>query len=204
MDEILSGISKLFKKCGIKNINMDDIARELGISKKTLYQQFENKNDVIYKVTQNEVENEFDDLNKLLLKYSNAINQLYFITKYIVVKLNDLTPSLTYEMNKYYPQIWGKLKSHRNEYIQSLLKQNFQLGIRQGMYRENLNTDANAVFHTFLLDIKRFETFKDELKDDLNKVFKTLFLFHLRGIATSTGMEYIEQLFNNLKNEDYL
>lgn len=200
MDEILSSISKLFKKCGIKCINMDDIARELGISKKTLYQHFENKNEIIYKVIQYEMQSECNDLHKLFTLYPNAIDQLHFISKYVVIKLYNLQPSLIYDINKYYPQIWGKLKNQRAEYIHTIIEQNFQLGMKQGIYRENLNTDVIAVYYTFLFDIKGFEKFREELNNDFDKMFKTLFMLHIRGIATAKGVEYLEKCFNNLKN----
>ena len=79
MDELISRISNLFIKYGIKNIVMDDIARELGISKKTLYDYFENKTDILIKVVQHVLDSEFTELDKLIYQKTNAIDQLQII-----------------------------------------------------------------------------------------------------------------------------
>ena len=116
MHELIIKISNIFKKYGVKSVTMDDIAHELGISKKTLYQHFENKNDIINKVAQYEMKNECDELAKLCTLHSNAIEQLLMISKHIISKLYNLNPLLTYSMNKYYPLIWEKFLRQRKEY----------------------------------------------------------------------------------------
>jgi len=179
---------------------MDDIACELGISKKTLYQHFENKNDVILKVTQYELKSECDELNKICILHSNAIYQILVVSKYLVCKLHNLNSSLTYDMNKYYPQIWEKLNNQRKEYLLALIKRNFQIGMKQGIYQKNLNIDIIAALYTFLLDIKGFEIYNDGLNADFDKIFKTLFIYHIHGIANQEGIEYLEKQFNKLRN----
>jgi TetR/AcrR family transcriptional regulator, cholesterol catabolism regulator len=196
MNELISKISNLFNKYGIKSITMDDIARELGISKKTLYQHFENKNDIINKVAQYEIKSEHDELAKLCTLHSNAIDQLLMISKHIISKLYNLNPSLTYSMNKYYPLIWENFLKQRKEYILTLLKQNFQTGMEQGIYLEDINIDIITVFRFFLLDIKGFEIYKEGLNGDYDKMFNALFMFHIRGIANNKGIKYLEDLFN--------
>ena len=127
----------------------------LAYQKKTVYQHFKDKNDLIFKVSQYEFRNECDELDKLCSLYPNAIDQLLIISKYIVNKnLHYLNSSLIYGMRKYYPQIWEKLISQRKEYILALIKHNFQKGIKQGIYRGNLNTNIINVLYIFLLDIQ--------------------------------------------------
>jgi TetR/AcrR family transcriptional regulator, cholesterol catabolism regulator len=99
MDELINEISNLFKKYGIKSVSMDDVAKEFGISKKTLYQHFENRDEIVYRVAQYELKNEYEELQKLIGLYSNAIDQLLNISKYLLGKLQNLNPSLTYDMN---------------------------------------------------------------------------------------------------------
>lgn len=172
---------------------MDDIARELAISKKTLYQHFENKNDIIEEVTKHEIKTEREEINKLCIAYPNAIDQLLIISKYIVSRLHNINPSVTFNMDKLYPIIWEKMNAQRKEFILSIISQNFQIGVKQGFYRSNLNTDSITVFYTFMLDIKGFEIYKDELKNDFDKVFNTLFMYHLHGIINNQGIKHIEK-----------
>jgi hypothetical protein len=182
---------------------MDDISRELGISKKTLYQHFKNKNDLIYKVTQFELKNECVELDKLCDIHSNAYDQLLIISKYIVRKLHNLNSSLTYGMYKYYPQIWEKLNNQRKEYLLALIKQNFQTGMKQGIYRSNLNSDSITIFYTFLFDIKGFEIYKEGLNSDFDKMFNSLFMYHIWGIANNNGIEYLDKQFKNKRRKLY-
>lgn len=81
------------------------------------------------------------------------------------------------------------------------IQQNFRLCIEQGLYRENLNDDILAVYYSNLLDIKGIEFFSKELNEDYNKVFRTISIISLRGIATSKGMEYIEKKFYNVTDK---
>lgn len=197
MDELISKISNLFIKYGIKNIAMDDIARELGISKKTLYSHFENKADILTKVVHRVLISEFTELDKLICQNTNAIDQLQLLATYSVNNLLKLNPILPYQLHKYYPQVSSKLISQRREFIQSRIKKNFRLGIEQGLYRENLNDEILAVYFSNFLNIKGIEPFVKELNEDNNNLIRTISIISLRGIATSKGMEYIEQKFND-------
>lgn len=202
MNEYLPFISNLFKKYGVKSIAMDDISWKLGISKKTLYQHFENKNDIIYKVMEFEIKSEYDELNRLISLHSNAIDQALILSKRILNSLRAINDSVTYDMRKYYPQIWEKLINQRKEYILKIIKLNFQLGIKQGIYRKNLNTNIIAVIYAFRLDLNGLEIYKDRLNTDFDKMFNTLFMLHLRGIANKKGIDYLEEQFNNARAND--
>lgn len=191
MNELISKISNLFKKYGIRSIAMDDIAREFCISKKTLYQHFNNKKDVIYKAILFEQESELTELDKLCSLHTNAIDQLLTMSKYIVNKHRKLNPALIYDMNKYYPQILEKSTSQRKEYIRMLIKRNFEIGIQQGLYRENLNIDVISIL--YMLSIKEFEVYKEELNGNFDKVFGTFFMYSIHGIANDEGLKYLEK-----------
>lgn len=176
---------------------MDDIASELGISKKTLYQHFENKYDVVLKVTQHEIKSEFDELDKICDLQTNAISQLLVVSKSVISKLHNLNSSLLYDMNKYYPEIWGKLNNQRKEYLLALIQRNFQIGMKQGIYRSNLKPESINVFYTFLFDFKGFELYKDVLNSDFDKMFDFIFIYHVREFVNKEEVEYLEKQFKN-------
>ena len=197
MDELISRISNLFIKYGIKNIVMDDIARELGISKKTLYDYFENKTDILIKVVQHVLDSEFTELDKLIYQKTNAIDQLQIIATYTINTLLKVNPILPYQLQKYYPQVASKLISQRREYIQKRIKQNFSLGIEQGLYRDSFNAEILAVYYSNFLNNKSVKLFVEESNVDNDSLIRTFVIISLRGIATSKGMEYIEEKFGN-------
>lgn len=197
MDDLVSKISDLFIKYGIKNIVMDDIARELGISKKTLYDYFENKTEILIKVVQHVLISEFTEIDKLICQNMNAIDQLQIIATYTINTLLKVNPILPYQLQKYYPQVSAKLITQRREYIQKRIKMNFSLGIEQGFYRENFDAEVLAVYYSNFLNNKSIKLFVEESNVDYDSLIRTILIMSLRGIATSQGLEYIEEKFCN-------
>jgi TetR/AcrR family transcriptional regulator, cholesterol catabolism regulator len=195
MNQYLPVISNLFKTYGIKSITMDDIARKLGISKKTLYHHFENKNDVVFQISQFEIESEFAELDKLSILYEHPIDQLMMISKFIVEKNCTFNSSLIHSMNKYYPQILEVIMSKRKEYILNLITNNLQAGINKGIYRKNVEVDIIHFVYSFLLDIKSVELYSNWINKDLEKMLNKIFQYHIRGFASQAGIEYLEKKF---------
>ncbi len=195
MNNLLENISTLFKKYGVKSVTMDDIAREFGISKKTLYQHFENKTDVVYKVAHYEFNKEINELEKLYENHEHVIDQLFVISKFIVKSNLLLSPSLMYSMEKYFHQTWEELINKRREFVLNLIDKNFQEGMNQGIYRSDINLSVIKLFYSFLLNIKSVEFFNDRTRANFDDTFNTIFTYHIRGIANHEGIEYLEKRF---------
>jgi len=195
MNNLLNNISILFKKYGVKSVTMDDIAREFGISKKTLYQHFENKTDVVYKVALFEFDNEREELEKLCQEHQHVIDQLFVISK-LMIEINfKLTLSLTYSMDKYYSKIWSELLNKRETHILNIITNNFNTGIKQGIYRKDVDMNIIQHFYAFLLNIKSIEMYNDWIVEKFEDTFITIFIYHIRGIANKVGIEYLEKQF---------
>ncbi len=202
MNNLLDNISTMFKKYGVKSVTMDDIAGEFGISKKTLYKHFENKIDVIYKVAHYEFDKEREVLEKLCQEHKHVINQLFVISKFIVKSNLLLSPSLMYSMEKYFHQTWEELINKRREFVLNLIDKNFQEGIKQGIYRRDINLDVIQLFYSFLLNIKSIEIFNDRSIEKFDATFNTIFNYHIRGIASNVGIEYLEEQFLKEKKQE--
>jgi len=196
MNNLLDNISTLFKKYGVKSVTMDDIAREFGISKKTLYQHFENKTGVVYKVAHYELNKEIDELENLYESHKHVIDQLYAISKFIVKNNLLLNPSLIYSVEKYYHQLWVEIINRRKDFVLALISKNFKEGIKQGVYRKDINIDIIQIFYAFLLNIKNDIFFNDKTKEKFEDIFNAIFAYHIRGIANNVGIEYLEKQFD--------
>ena len=138
-NEVILKIANLFRKLSIKSLTMDDIAHELGISKKTLYQYFENKEDMVNKVVQFSLCKEKEEVERLFNHNENVVDQLNNITKYIIHKNFSINPSVLFCLKKYYPLIWEKFNNQRKELVLNLLHKNLLSGIKQEIYRKDLN-----------------------------------------------------------------
>jgi len=194
MNELLTCVSNLFNKYGIKSITMDDIYRELGISKKTLYKHFKNKNDIINKIAQFDIKNELDELQILYTENKHPIDQLLVISRYLSTKSCKANLSiLLYSMNKYYPKVLEKILNERKSKIIDLISSNFYTGINEGLYRDDIDIETIPFFYSFLLDIKSVEIYSDWLNKNFENRFNSFFIYHLRAIATIDGIEYFEK-----------
>ena len=195
MDKLLSGISKLFKRCGIRCINMDDIAREVCIPKKTLRQSFDTKNEVLGAVVQFELRTELSELEDISNSTTNAIDQLIAISNYLGNKVFNSNQILVHDLKKYHPSIWEAFRSQRELQIQSLVNRNLQMGIRQGLYHENIKTENFIVSYLLRLHFIDYEVYHKRTNEKYSESYDTLFLYHIYSIASDSGIKYLQQRY---------
>jgi len=189
---IIEKVSELFMKYGIKSVSMDDISSQLGISKKTLYQYFKDKADLIYKVVMNYNCEHDKGMTEILQSKLNAIEILLLVSKHTLDMLKSLHPPLLFDLRKYYPEITKELIVGKKSDVFNKIKNNLLKGIEEGLYRNDLNPDIIASLYIKRLDDVFFE--KDFYAQDYpqHEVFKQLFIYHLRGIVSSKGLKYLE------------
>jgi AcrR family transcriptional regulator len=150
----LQEVTRLYHRYGIKSVTMDDVAHHLGISKKTLYEHFRNKEDLVGYVIlmENEKQNRFfSDIRK---KKMNAIEELMEVYQMINTVLREYNPSIEYDVRKYYPSLFMKLRDIRRKEMYKSTSQNLTKGKKEGFYRWELNADIISKLH-----VARFEHF---------------------------------------------
>ena len=104
-------------KYGIKSVTMDDISKNLSISKKTLYKHFKDKDDIVYTLMQLDIENEKLDMEKSCINSGNAIEETYAFSAIITEKLKDLNASVMYELEKYHPKSYKLFINYKRGYV---------------------------------------------------------------------------------------
>jgi AcrR family transcriptional regulator len=200
VDRILSESLRLFMKNGIRSISMDDIAKELGMSKKTIYQYVANKTELVEMVLDFMREKESNicidgDITKM-----NAIDVLLAVSRNVSRQMKDLNPINAYELQKYYPSIYREFILKKRDHVYTTLKQNFEQGIAEGIYRNDLDIDLVArLYIQKLVDVHDPE-FLSSVNFGFEKVFQVMFDNHIRGIANAEGLAYYEKqikMFNN-------
>ncbi len=197
-NKILIKAENLFFKYGIKSISMDDLSRELGISKKTLYQSVENKKDLVLQVFQNHAMQEMDAVTRIQKESGDAIDEMIEVVKYVIPTLRKITPTVLFDMQKYYREIWQMMEDHNNKEIYKFIEENIKKGIEQGVYREEVRPDIIAKLYVgktmFLIDEEVFPL-RDYNKENL---FKEHMQYHIRGIATTKGLKLFAKHFKKL------
>lgn len=196
-EEIIQKAAEMFISLGFKSVTMDDIANEMGISKKTIYQHFENKDRLVYECTMYMYHTISHGIDFICEQDLNPIEELYAIKDYILHQLKDEKTSPVYQLQKYYKKIHDEL--HEKEFckMQECVLGNLTKGIESGFYRENLNQEfISRIYYAGVHAIKEQELFKPELFT--NRQLEDLFLeYHLRGIVTDKGRNILENIITN-------
>ncbi|MPL94179.1 hypothetical protein SDC9_40329 [bioreactor metagenome] len=194
LKHILEETTKLFLRYGIKSISMDDIARHLGISKKTLYQFFSDKKDLVLSVMNFHLEQTDSCFRQISEEDGNAIDILVQVSRLLIEKFGKLNPSVTFDLQKYYPEAFRIMMDHKHSHILENIERNLKRGIREGLYRKDINTRIIAYFYLVRMDhIFSIDPDNESMKDlSMEKVLTELFVYHIRGIANEKGIEYFE------------
>ncbi len=197
---ILKGAGTLFIKYGIRSISMDDIARELSISKKTLYSVVANKTELVEKLLSHMVENGEYSCLKDKVEGLNAIDILLTVSKMVNSEIKNFNPVITFDLQKYYPVIYREFVMKKREHVFEHIKRNFEQGITEGLYRNDLDTTLVSKLYVQRLIDLHDPDFLSSVDFTFDKIFQVMFENHIRGIANAKGLAYFEAQIQNLNN----
>lgn len=200
LNDILTKVAALFRKYGIKSITMDDISREVGISKKTLYQYVTEKSDLVNKVIESEIERSKECFEFIRTSGNNAISELFEVNRIMIELMKRNSPSFNYDLKKQYPEVYQKVVLARRKGMYESILANIKRGKAEGLYRTELKEEI-----LIKLQISRLENmYTDDVfnTEDVSTeaIFKEIFIYHIRGIANENGIKYLEE---NLDKFDY-
>lgn len=196
-DNIRIKATELFLEHGFKSITMDDIANEMGMSKKTIYGEYANKIALIEDCVTgkfDELKNGIDDICTL---GKNPIEELYEIKKYVMFHLKDEKSSPQYQLSKYYPTIFKKIKELHFNKMHSCVLANVEKGISQEIYRPNLNSEFVArIYFSGVDSIKDHKMFPVD-RFPMIHLMDMFLEYHLRGIVTPKGRKILNEIINS-------
>lgn len=200
-EKILLAASDLFLNYGFKSVTMDDIASTLGMSKKTIYQHFDNKTKLVEATTMylfNYISQGIDHICSL---EKNPIEEVYAIKRFVMDHLKDEKSSPQYQLQKYYPKIFNTLKQKQFEIMQTCVIENLERGIKFGLYRDTISPQIIArLYFNSMLAIKDKDLFP--LKQfSINTLMEHYLEYHLRGICSSKGIEKLNHLLTTNQSQ---
>ncbi|MEH6679758.1 MAG: TetR/AcrR family transcriptional regulator [Sediminicola sp.] len=196
-EKIVEQATELFIKLGFKSVTMDDIANEMGISKKTIYLHFKNKTELVEESTLQLFNKIVDGIQCIRDQHKNPIEELYDIKKMVMVFLHNERASTEYQLQKYYPKIFSWLRSKQFETMQSCVLENLKKGVGQGIYRENLNMDfISRIYFSGITSLKNQALFPTE-PFPIKTLMEDYLEYHLRGIVTPKGRTILNTLINS-------
>ena len=193
LDNLVSKSLDLYLKYGIRSITMDDVARELAVSKKTVYQLVNDKDDLLTKC----IELKFlqSDISVCDTdKHLNVIEKHVFMYNKLSNLLLELNPSFEYDLKKYYPKQYSSFIKNRRKIIYKKMQDDLVQGIKEGYFREDLDIPKLAILNIINVEALRTTDVLKEYDLRMIDIIKELFNYHLHAIATPLGLEAFKKL----------
>jgi AcrR family transcriptional regulator len=199
LKNILIKVRELYRKFGIKSITMDDVARELGISKKTLYQFVTDKDDLVGKFIDYEIAVRQEEICKCFKIGYNAIEELFEISIFMNKLMRDQSPATEHDLKKYYPQHYEKAVKARRERMYDYILLNLKKGKKEGLYRDEMNEEIIAKLYLSRSENIHFNELFTVEEFTSSRLFRELLSYHVRGIASSKGITVLEKKIKELE-----
>jgi AcrR family transcriptional regulator len=190
-DRILLKAHELFNRYGIRSVSMDDIAAQLGMSKKTLYQYYTDKDELV-----NAVFSGMMDENKIKCKQcqsggDNAIHEIFLSFDMVQDMLSNMNPSVLFDMQKYHPSAFKKFEDYRNNFLYKIIRGNLEKGISEELYREDIDVDILTRYRLHSIMLSFDSDIFPSNKTKLVYIELQLLEHFLWGIATAKGQKLI-------------
>ncbi|GEP94670.1 TetR/AcrR family transcriptional regulator [Chitinophaga cymbidii] len=198
-ERILDTAFHLFRQYGTRSITMDDIAVRMGISKKTLYAHFADKSDLVVNVMSRHLKLMEDQCIEDRTRAEDAVEELFLVMKMLEEKLRNMNPVVMMDLQKFHAKAYQLFDKHKNVFMLDTIRENLVRGIREGLYRADLDIDILSHFRA----ASSMFCFQPELFPmsgyDMTRIQRVLLEHFLYGVATLKGYQQIEKY----KSENY-
>jgi len=196
-DRILNAAISLFERLGIRSVSMDDISRQLGMSKKTIYQYFKDKDEIVTCFCSWHRKTHNARLRQIAEDSPTALHELVAISQYMKETIRTINPGLLHELHKYHPNGYSVFQDHKNLDMMPSIIRSFERGIAEGVYRSEIDVHILAK-----LRIEQFEmAFNPNIfppqKFPLYEVHKQLMQHFFYGLLTPEGLEQFKELMKS-------
>ena len=191
-ERILNKSRELMFQTGVKHVTMDDLATQLGISKKTIYQYYKDKDALVSSVVENELANHALICNQSMQAADNAVHEIFLLMTVIQEMFNRMNPLALFEIEKYYPLAFEKIKNHKDDFIFSMISNNLEKGIAEGLYRKDVDVTILSKYRleTSLIPFN-IHVFHPS-KFDMLKVNLQIIEHFVYGVATLEGHKLMD------------
>jgi len=180
---------------------MDDLARQLGISKKTIYQLVHDKADLIDQVIELDMQMNKDFITDLDSSGRNAIEDLVTINERMHRQRRYLSPTFYYDLKKYYPELYRRWTTEKRGHLYQIIVANINKGKSEGLYRKELMGEVIASLYVSRMERMELEDTLHEQEAMSDSAIREVFIYHLHGICNRKGLDYLQHqlIFNHEK-----
>ncbi|MEQ8425831.1 MAG: TetR/AcrR family transcriptional regulator [Cyclobacteriaceae bacterium] len=191
--KILKGAADLFVRYGIRSVSMDNIANHIGVSKKTLYQYFKDKDEMVYSVTEAHIARDKAQLDEIAKSANNAIDELVNLSACLRENFRNMNPSLLFDLQKYHHNAWGLWIQYKNELIRDQIVRSLNQGKEEGYFRPEINTDVMAIVRLETIQMPFDPVIFPKDKYELSEIQMQIFEHFIHGLFTDKGKKLYEK-----------
>lgn len=188
---------ELVMQYSIRSVSMDDIANSLGMSKKTLYQYYKDKDELVEAVVNDVILTNQCTCNNDRSQAANAVHEIFMVMEMMMQMFETMNPSILFDIQKYHPKSYQKFQLHRNEFMYNIIRQNLQRGISEGLFRPEINIDVISRYRVETIFLAFNPEFQRQVKQSLLQVSEEVIIHYLFGIVSLKGykmvLKYMEQ-----------
>ncbi len=201
-ERIIEVAFALFYKTGIRPVSMDDIANGLGMSKRTLYQHFSDKDELVSTLMDRELTVSQQQCMASQAKANDAIEEVFNIMQSVGERLATMNPVTLFDLSKFHRRAFDKFVTYKNEFILRMVKANLLRGIDEGLYRPDIDIEIlsryrlESIFMIFNTDfLPRGSVLRPY---ELIRILSEHFVY---GIVSPKGYKRIEKLKKQTNNK---
>ncbi len=192
-ERILTETGALFFRHGVKSITMDNIASKLGISKKTIYQYYKDKGELVKSFTDAELKIQQKDMEAIQLRSKDAIDEMLNLMAHLESFFKRVNPAVFYDLQKYHPLSWNAFKLFKERCIIGFVEDNLKRGVQHELYRKELRIKILARLRIEEVELGFNPVVFTPEKFSIADVQLALIDHFLHGIVTIKGFKLIEK-----------
>ena len=198
---ILHAARQLVLQYGVRSVSMDDIAAHLGMSKKTIYQYYTDKDELVEGIVAAVINDNEQCCNKDRDGAENAVHEIILAMDMVADMFATMNPSLLFDLKKYHPKSFAIVQAHKSDYIFKVMRQNLQRGIKEKLYRSEIDIDTMALFRVESMFIPFNPDFHKKVAASLLKIELQIIMHYLYGLVTPKGYEMVTKYIKLKKSK---
>ncbi len=197
-EQILKGAEELFFRYGIKGITMDDVAKHLSMSKRTIYEKFPHKEAIVEILLKEHLNKHESNCKKYRDASSNAIEEIFMMLAPLKELFETMNPRLLFEMKKFHPKAWQEFVDFKRNALLESMVANMKRGIKEGLYRDDIDVHILAALRIEEVELAWNPDVFPPAEFNLAKVQICLLEHFLFGITNIKGHQIAEKFKKNL------
>ena len=191
-ERIIAESGALFGKYGIRSMTMDALAEEMGISKRTIYERFKDKDTLLLEVIKHFKQRTKEDAIRTIDESDNVIEALFRIMKMTIHQVAQMNPIFFHDFRKYHQRVFKEFAHPGDIRDFSITQKLFETGMEQGIFRDDLHMDiVNRALHA-LFDLFGHDSSLVEAGFDRKDLFEHMIIPYFRGLSTKKGRKLLQ------------